>query len=80
MLQRITTDCESVADELAKEYGSDDSYFRFNVLHGAEGVSLDEWKKMSEVMAHTSSYLRGPEVSRDIDRLVACLCSPLPRT
>ncbi|PBK83374.1 FabD/lysophospholipase-like protein [Armillaria gallica] len=80
VLKRIMTDCESVADELAKEYGSDDAYFRFNVLHGAEGVSLDEWKKMSEVMAHTSSYLRGPEVSREIDRVVAYLCSSLPRT
>ncbi|KAK0502449.1 hypothetical protein EDD18DRAFT_1065305, partial [Armillaria luteobubalina] len=80
VLQRITTDCESVADELAKEYGSGDTYFRFNVLHGAEGVSLDEWKKMSEVMAHTSSYLRGPDVSREIDRVVACLCSSLSRT
>ncbi|KAK0489844.1 FabD/lysophospholipase-like protein [Armillaria luteobubalina] len=80
VLQRITTDCESVADELAKEYGSGDTFFRFNVLHGAEGVSLDEWKKMSEVMAHMSSYLRGPEVSREIDRVVACLCSSLSRT
>ncbi|PBK79249.1 FabD/lysophospholipase-like protein [Armillaria gallica] len=81
VLQRITTtDCESVADELAKEYGNGDTYFRFNFLHGAEGVSLDEWKKMSQVMAHTSSYLRGPEVSRDIDRVVTCLCSSLPQT
>ncbi|KAK0218880.1 FabD/lysophospholipase-like protein [Armillaria fumosa] len=80
VLQRIMTDCESIADELAKEYGSDNAYFRFNVLHGAGGVSLDEWMKMSEVMAHTSSYLRGPEVSREIDRVAACLCSPLPRT
>ncbi len=40
VLQHITTDCESVADELAKEYGSEDTYFRFNVLHGAEGVLL----------------------------------------
>ncbi|KAK0476511.1 FabD/lysophospholipase-like protein [Armillaria novae-zelandiae] len=63
VLRRITTDCESIADELAKEYGSADTYFRFNVLHGAGGISLDEWMKMSEVMAHTSSYLRGPEVS-----------------
>ncbi len=34
-------------DKLVREYG-DDTYFRFNALHGAEGVSLDEWKKMSE--------------------------------
>ncbi|PBK83408.1 FabD/lysophospholipase-like protein [Armillaria gallica] len=80
LVLRITTDCESVADELAEEYGSVDTYFRFNVLHGAEGVSLDEWKKMSEVMAHMPSYLRGPEVSREIDRVVAYLCSSLPRT
>ncbi|KAK0477683.1 FabD/lysophospholipase-like protein [Armillaria novae-zelandiae] len=80
VLRRITTDCESVADELAKEYGSADTYFRFNVLHGAGGISLDEWTRMSEVMAHTSSCVRGPEVSREIDRVVACLCSPLPRT
>ncbi|PBK83355.1 FabD/lysophospholipase-like protein [Armillaria gallica] len=80
VLQHVMTDCESVADKLAKEYGSDNTYFRFNILHGAKGVSLDEWKKMSGVMAHTSSYLRGPEVSRKVDRVVACLCSSLPRT
>ncbi|KAK0489807.1 FabD/lysophospholipase-like protein [Armillaria luteobubalina] len=80
VLQRITTDCENVADELAKEYRSGDTYLRFNILHRAEGVSLDEWKKMSEIMAHTSSYLRGPDVSREIDRVVACLCSSLSRT
>ncbi|KAK0447477.1 FabD/lysophospholipase-like protein [Desarmillaria tabescens] len=74
VLQRITTDCESVADELAKEYGGNGVYFRLNVLHGAEGVYLDEWKKISEVMAHTASYLRGPEASTQIDRVVACLC------
>ncbi|KAK0435467.1 acyl transferase/acyl hydrolase/lysophospholipase [Desarmillaria tabescens] len=73
VLQHITTDCESVADELAKEYGGDGVYFWFNVLHGAEGVYLDEWKKMSEVMAHTASYLRGLEASTQIDRVVACL-------
>ncbi|KAK0432598.1 acyl transferase/acyl hydrolase/lysophospholipase [Armillaria borealis] len=80
LVLHLTTDCESVADELAKEYGSDNTYFRFNVLHGAEGVSLDEWKKMSKVMAHMSSYLRGPEVSREIDRVVTYLCSSLPQT
>ncbi|PBK98077.1 FabD/lysophospholipase-like protein [Armillaria gallica] len=58
VLQRITTDCESVADELAKEYGSDDTSFRFNVLHGAEGVSLDEWKKMSEFVNRTAVQLK----------------------
>ncbi|KAK0234807.1 acyl transferase/acyl hydrolase/lysophospholipase [Armillaria nabsnona] len=79
VFQGITTDCESVTDELAKEYGGEDTHFSFNVLHGAEGVSLDEWKKMSEVMAHTSSYLRGPEISREIDRVVAYLCSSLPQ-
>ncbi|KAK0187024.1 hypothetical protein F5146DRAFT_882446, partial [Armillaria mellea] len=73
VLQHITTNCESVADELAKEYGNGGVYFRFNVLYRAERVSLDEWEKMSKVMAHMSSYLRGPEVSREIKRVVICL-------
>ncbi|SJK99991.1 uncharacterized protein ARMOST_03302 [Armillaria ostoyae] len=74
VLQNIATDCERVADELAMEYDSDDIYFRFNVLHGAGGISFDEWKKMDEILAHTTSYLRGPEVSRQIDRITTCLC------
>lgn len=74
VLQNIATDCERVADELAKEYDSDDIYFRFNILHGAGGISFDEWKKMDEIGSHTTSYLRGPEVSRQIDRIIPCLC------
>ncbi|KAK0470078.1 acyl transferase/acyl hydrolase/lysophospholipase [Desarmillaria tabescens] len=72
VLQHIATDCESVADELAKEYGGDGAYFRFNVLHGTEGIYLDEWEKMSELSAHTTSYLRG-QVSTQIDRFIVCL-------
>ncbi|KAK0469967.1 acyl transferase/acyl hydrolase/lysophospholipase [Desarmillaria tabescens] len=74
VLQSIATDCERVADEVAKEYDNDDIYFRFNILHGAGGIPFDEWKKMNELSAHTTSYLRGPEVSKQIDRVVACLC------
>lgn len=29
---------------------------------------------MDEIGSHTTSYLRGPEVSRQIDRIIPCLC------
>ncbi|THU84987.1 hypothetical protein K435DRAFT_869730 [Dendrothele bispora CBS 962.96] len=74
-LKNIATDCESVADQLASQYrelkGS--VYFRFNITHGLEQISLEEWKKIPDIVTHTRAYLQDPRIS------LALLCGQILR-
>ena len=75
VLKNLATDCESTAADVERQLKNvSDRYFRFNVTHGAGAVSLEEWKKMGEVQAHTKAYLQEEKVSEAIDRLVNHLC------
>ncbi|THU91085.1 FabD/lysophospholipase-like protein [Dendrothele bispora CBS 962.96] len=77
-LKNIATDCESVADELASQYGEREEsvYFRFNVTHGVGQISLEEWKKISEIVTHTKAYLQDSRISAYVDSVVQRLCDP----
>ncbi len=73
-LSSAATDCEREAQSVARQFGDPvDRYFRFSVAHGAEGISLEEWKKLGEVTQHTEAYLKDIEATRSIDRLVKLL-------
>ena len=49
VLKNIATKCEKSADDFAARFKDiDNFYFRFNLVHGAEGVSLDEWGQMEK--------------------------------
>lgn len=75
-LKKIATNCEDVANRLSRKFlGRPNIYFRFNVTHGVGGVSLEEWKKMDEVIGHTRAYLQNPVVSESINAVVRILCS-----
>jgi len=74
-LMKIANDCEDVADELLQScINLPQVYFRFNVAHGLEHVSLEEWEKVGEVMVHTRAYLQDSEVSDLVDAVVQHLC------
>ena len=74
-LMKIANDCEAVADEfLQRCINLPQVYFRFNVAHGMEHVSLEEWERNGEVMAHTRAYLQDSEVSGLLDAAVERLC------
>ena len=76
-LKRIATDCEYTATQLSQRFKQTPNiYFRFNVTHGAESISLDEWKKMSDMRTHTNAYLEHDMVSDLIDSVVGLLCQP----
>ena len=76
-LKMIATDCETTAIELSKRFiEAPDLYFRFNVTHGAGSISLNEWKKMSDIITHTKVYLEQSTVSGLIDSVVRLLCQP----
>jgi hypothetical protein len=75
-LRRMATDCESEAQQAAWQFaGLPDRYFGFNVAHGAGAISLEEWKHMDKLVAHTAAYLKDTAVSQAVDRLVKWLCA-----
>jgi predicted acylesterase/phospholipase RssA len=77
VLKKIATDCEKTANELSTRFQDYESfYYRFNVEHGAEGISLEEWEKMGELTEHTKAYLHKVAVSKAIDEIVNILCRP----
>ncbi|KAK0200440.1 hypothetical protein DFS33DRAFT_1277875 [Desarmillaria ectypa] len=63
VLQHITTDCESVADELAKEYGSDGVYFSRsraayrNAETGPKVIKVQEQEKQFILSASPTYHL-----------------------
>ncbi|CAN9419156.1 unnamed protein product [Alternaria alternata] len=75
ILKSIATDCESVTEEMHAIFAdTPGTYIRLNVTHGAGKISLEEWEKMVEVQGYTKEYLKGFEVSKDIDVVAAKLC------
>ena len=61
-LQAISTDTEKVAREVKEDlhhrYRDQDVYFRFNIQHGLQDVSLEEWKEMERIQTVTEDYLQ----------------------
>lgn len=76
VLKRIATSSEDTANELSARFKDlEKFYFRFNVTHGAEGISLEEWEKMGELTEHTKAYMAEVSVSKAIDEVVDILCN-----
>jgi Tfp pilus assembly protein PilO len=74
VLKRLATDSERVAEEMEQSYKDTSStYFRLNVDQGMQGITLEEWKRLDEVKAHTMQYLRKVRVSKEVDSLVNVL-------
>ncbi|KIJ27905.1 hypothetical protein M422DRAFT_117413, partial [Sphaerobolus stellatus SS14] len=58
-LSRIATDCENVSRDFTDRFRFQSrTHYRLNVNHGAEGISLNEWDKIPEIITHTRSYLQ----------------------
>jgi predicted acylesterase/phospholipase RssA len=75
VLKKITTDCQNTANGLSARFKDlEKFYFRFNVAHGAEGISLEEWEKMGELTEHTKAYMAEVSVSTAMDEVVDILC------
>ena len=77
VLKKIATDCEQTSNELHTRFQDVEKfYFRFNVEHGAETISLEEWEKMGKLEEHTNAYKEKPSVSKAINEVVSRLCHP----
>ena len=76
-LKKLATDCIQVHYRYADRFaGRDDFYFRFNLEHGAENISLDDWKEIGTLSDHVDAYMNEPGVNKRIDAVVELLCKP----
>ncbi|KAG8768965.1 hypothetical protein FRC12_005242 [Ceratobasidium sp. 428] len=73
LLQKIATECEVTHQELVARPQLSGVYYRFNVDQGMQGVGMDEWNRMSEVGAHTRTYLRQNPCNREVDKAVTAI-------
>ena len=75
VVKKITTDYEKTANELATRFGDYETFYcRFNVEYGAEGISLEDWEKISEVTEYINTYLYKIVVLKVIDEIMNVLC------
>ena len=77
VLAKMATDTEETAEQALRRFeplqGRPAVYFRLNVEHGMQGISLAEWEKLGEITAHTKAYLEGMEVRRKVEGVVGAL-------
>ncbi|EUC57781.1 calcium-independent phospholipase A2-gamma, partial [Rhizoctonia solani AG-3 Rhs1AP] len=67
-MKAIATDTERVAEEMARRFNSTNGvYFRLNVDQGMQDVGMDGWEQLSEVLEHTSAYMKPVDVSQRIN-------------
>ncbi|KAJ7105308.1 acyl transferase/acyl hydrolase/lysophospholipase, partial [Mycena epipterygia] len=75
-LKMIATDCEKTHEENARKFRSTpNTYFRFNVEQGMQGLEAQHWEKSSEVSAHTNAYLRRADTKSELTEAVKVILS-----
>ncbi|KAF2837026.1 FabD/lysophospholipase-like protein [Patellaria atrata CBS 101060] len=78
VLKKIVTDCERVAERLEQRFQDCPGfYFRFSIIHGAAGISLEEWERMGELKQHTIAYMTETRVHKALNEVVERLCKPV---
>ncbi|KAJ7077709.1 acyl transferase/acyl hydrolase/lysophospholipase [Mycena epipterygia] len=59
VMKSIAVDCEKTHEDNAHRFRSiPNTYFRLNVQQGMQALEPRDWNKLTEVSAHTDSYLR----------------------
>lgn len=67
VVQTIATDCERTNQELSGRFSlTENVYFRFNTEQGMQDIDQSDPARLSEVQAHTRSYLQEASVSSRI--------------
>ncbi|PMD59777.1 FabD/lysophospholipase-like protein [Hyaloscypha bicolor E] len=79
-LRKMATDCETVEGEISQRFSANPgSYFRFNVEHGLENISLKEWEELGNIKAKTIAYLGDHRIAGSVNEAVVALCDRSPR-
>ncbi|KAF8596369.1 FabD/lysophospholipase-like protein [Ceratobasidium sp. AG-I] len=70
-LGSIATDCERTNQELSRRFSrTPNAYFRFNTEHGMQDTDQSDPARLSQVRAHTETYLKDAVVTANMDRAV----------
>ncbi|KAF8598137.1 FabD/lysophospholipase-like protein [Ceratobasidium sp. AG-I] len=70
-LSAIATDCERTNEELAGKFeNTPNVYFRFNADQGMQDIDQSDLARLSEVQAHTQTYLKHAAVTSRVDQTV----------
>ncbi|KEP52390.1 kinesin light chain [Rhizoctonia solani 123E] len=78
-MKAIATDTERVAEDMARRFNSTNGvYFRLNVDQGMQDVGMDGWEQLSEVLEHTSAYMKPVGVSQRISKVAEAIHSKMP--
>lgn len=71
VLKQLATESEKSDEEASKRFNDMPGvYHRLNVDRGLAVVGLDEWERLAEVKTHTLSWLRKPNIDRELDEIV----------
>jgi hypothetical protein len=70
---RIATDCEKIAQEVAYRFQGRNTYFRLSVEQGLQQNSDHKTLTLPDIESFTRSYLRSPDTSDTVNKLVSSL-------
>jgi hypothetical protein len=72
-MERMATDCEKTAQEIAYRFQGRNTYFRLSVEQGLQQHSIPQSLPLPQIEAHTRSYLRSPDTNKTLNLLVTSL-------
>ncbi|KAF8595674.1 FabD/lysophospholipase-like protein [Ceratobasidium sp. AG-I] len=75
-LDSIATDCEKTNQELSRRFeNTPNVYFRFNTEQGMQDIDQSDPARLSEVRAHTQTYLKHAVVTSKVDQTVSSIAT-----
>jgi hypothetical protein len=72
-LEKMATDSQRVAEEIAHRFKGQHNYFRLNVEHGLQSPGTHKTLKPEDVVVHTKAYLGSVWADISVDRIVDSL-------
>ncbi|KAJ7479539.1 hypothetical protein FB451DRAFT_1556471 [Mycena latifolia] len=77
-MKGIATNCEKTHEETARRFRTiPNTYFRFNVEQGMQGLAPQDWENSSQVSAHTKAYLTTEDVKSKLTATVEVILNPV---
>lgn len=73
-LKKMATESDTTAEKIHGRFRDvQDTYFRFSVDRGLQGIGLEEWKELSKVRTFTTEYINQQVVSEQLNKVVKAL-------
>ncbi|KAJ6439011.1 hypothetical protein O9K51_08415 [Purpureocillium lavendulum] len=73
-LKKMATESDTTAEKMHRRFAdTKDTYFRFSVDRGLQGIGLEEWKELPKVRTFTTEYLKQHLVSDQVNKVVKAI-------